>query len=131
MITAEQIMTPDVVTIPPTATIGDAIELLVSRRISGLPVTDETGKLVGIVTEFALLAMAYDKQVQCDPVSRHMTRQVITVDAKDSVSRATDLFILHRVRRLPVVREGRLIGLLSRYDVLNALLNERAPVCTC
>lgn len=130
MFTAEQIMTPDVVTISPSASIQDAIGLLVNRRISGLPVVNDNGQLVGIITEFALLAMAYDSQVQNDPVERHMTRDVITVEASDQLSQITDQFILHRVRRLPVVRNSRLVGLLSRYDVLNALINERAPVCT-
>ncbi|TWT66294.1 Inosine-5'-monophosphate dehydrogenase [Posidoniimonas polymericola] len=130
MLTTAQIMTTDVVTISSTATIQDAIELLVRRRISGLPVIGPTGQLVGIITEFALLAMAYDQDLQDDPIERHMTRDVITVDSSDSISRATDLFILHRVRRLPVVEGGRLVGLLSRHDILNALISERAPVCT-
>ena len=123
-------MTTDVVTISPNATIQDAIELLVHRRISGLPVINGAGQLVGIITEFALLAMAYNQDVQNDPVENHMTREVLTVEAGDSISRVTDLFILHRVRRLPVVQGGRLVGLLSRHDILNALLSERAPVCT-
>lgn len=130
MLTAEQIMTPNVVTIPPTTTIQEAIDLLVVRRISGLPITDEAGRLVGIITEFALLAMAYDKNVQSDPVERHMTRDVITVSATDSLSRITDLFILHRVRRLPVVKDGRLVGLVSRQDVLAALSSQQAPICS-
>lgn len=130
MLTAAQIMTSDVVTIAPNATIQDAIELLVHRRISGLPVVDPTGRLVGIITEFALLAMAYNQDVQNDPVEHHMTRDVLTVDASDAISHVTDVFILHRVRRLPVVQGGRLVGLLSRHDVLSALLSEQAPVCT-
>lgn len=130
MLTAEQIMTTEVVTIGSNATIADAIQLLVSRRISGIPVVDRDSKLVGIITEFALLAMAYDHQVQNDPVAKHMTREVITVNATDSVNRVTDLFIVHRVRRLPVVRNGQLVGLLARHDVLNALYQSRPPVCT-
>jgi len=130
MLTAEQIMTPGVVTIPPSTTIQEAIDLLVLRRISGLPVIDASGRLIGIITEFALLAMAYDKNVQSDPVERHMTRDVITVAATDSISKITDLFILHRVRRLPVVREGRLLGLVSRQDVLAALSSQQAPICS-
>lgn len=130
MLTTAQIMTTDVVTISSSATVQQAIERLVQRRISGLPVVNDAGQLVGIITEFALLAMAYDHDVQDDPIERHMTRDVITVDSSDSLSRATDLFILHRVRRLPVVEGGRLVGLLSRHDILSALLSERAPVCT-
>lgn len=129
MLTAEQIMTTGVVTISEDSTIQDAINLLVERRISGLPVVDRNGMLAGIITEYALLAMAYDKDVQREPISKHMTREVITVDAHATVNQIADLFVLHRVRRLPVVSDGRLVGLLARHDVLRALLGSQAPHC--
>ena len=52
-----------------------------------------------MITEFAMLAMVYDATVQCQTVSKHMTREVITVDVDDPVSRVADLCIVHRVRR--------------------------------
>ncbi|MEM9187404.1 MAG: CBS domain-containing protein [Planctomycetota bacterium] len=129
MMTAEQIMTSGIVTISPKATLHDAIELVLDRRVSGLPVVDEDQALVGIITEFALLALAYDEGLQHQTVQQHMTREVITVGAGDTVNRLADLFILHRVRRLPVIRGGRLVGLVSRRDVLKAL-GQAAPVCS-
>ena len=92
-----------------------------TREISGLPVTDEDGHLVGIITEFALLAMVYDQQVKNHTVEQHMTRELITVEADDPISRVADLCIVHRVRRLPVMKNGRLVGLIARRDVLKAL----------
>lgn len=130
MLTAEQIMTPSVVTVGPEATIHDAIELLLAKRISGLPVVDRNGALVGILTEYALLAMAYDKEVTHQTVAQHMTQEVISVDAKTPVNRLADQFIVNRVRRLPVVDQGRLVGLISRIDVLRALYDAGAPVCS-
>lgn len=127
--TAEHYMTPGVVTIRPEATISEAIELLLNRRISGLPVVDEQGRMIGMITEFALMAMAYDQNIQHQTVAQHMTRDVITVDASDTISRIADLCILHRVRRLPVLDGGRLVGLVSRRDVLQALHTEQAMVC--
>jgi len=121
MLTAAAMMTEDLATISPEASIQEATELLLEKQISGLPVVDDDGRLVGVITEFALLAMVYDQSVQHHPVSRHMTREVITVDADDPVNRIADLCIVHRVRRLPVMKGGRLVGLIARRDVLKTI----------
>jgi len=126
MLTAGSIMTTDLVTVRPDSSIEEAIESLLSQRISGLPVIDDDGRLVGVITEFALLAVTYDKRVKNHTVSQHMTREVITVDVNDPVSRIADLCIVHRVRRVPVMQDGRLIGVIARRDVLRALVEEPA-----
>lgn len=128
MLTAAEIMTDRVVTIGPDATIRDAIELLIARGISGLPVVDRDGQLVGILTEFALLALAYDSDIADQSVAEHMTRDVLTVETTSPVNKVADLCIVHRVRRLPVVEKGRLAGLVSRRDVIEALYHASAPV---
>lgn len=128
MLTAAEIMTDRVVTIGPDATIRDAIELLIARGISGLPVVDHDGQLVGILTEFALLALAYDSDIADQSVAEHMTRDVLTVETTSPVNKVADLCIVHRVRRLPVVEKGRLAGLVSRRDVIEALYHASAPV---
>jgi CBS domain-containing protein len=129
MLTAGAIMTDNLVTIRPEASIEDAIELLLTQEISGLPVTDDDGHLVGIVTEFALLAMVYDHQVKNHTVAQHMTRELISVNVDDPISRVADLCIVHRVRRLPVMKDDRLAGLIARRDVLRAL-HECPTACT-
>jgi CBS domain-containing protein len=127
MLTAGAIMTTDLVTVRPDVSIEEAIEILLSQSISGLPVTDDDGRLVGVITEFALLAVTYDKRVKNHTVSQHMTREVITVDINDPISRIADLCIVHRVRRVPVMQDGRLIGVIARRDVLRALVE--SPAC--
>lgn len=129
MLTAEAIMTRNLITISPEILIKDAIELVISKRISGLPVVDRQGRMVGVITEFAMLAMVYDHEVRNQPVSQHMTRDVITVKADDPISRIADLCIVHRVRRLPVLQDGRLVGLIARRDVLKALYEDSAKAC--
>ncbi|MBX3426910.1 MAG: CBS domain-containing protein [Pirellulales bacterium] len=121
MLAVRQIMTDRVVTITPQDSVRDAIELLLARRISGLPIVDDAGRLVGVLTEFALLAIAYDQRMLDDTVAQHMTTDVLTVEADDPVSKAADLFIVHRVRRAPVLQRGRLVGLVARRDVLESL----------
>lgn len=121
MLVARDIMTDQIVSIRPTASVEEAIEQLLLQRISGLPVVDEQGRLVGIVTEFALLAIAYDPSIVRDPVSQHMTTDLLTVDVDDPIRKVADLCIVHRVRRIPVLENGRLVGLIARRDVLKAV----------
>jgi CBS domain-containing protein len=121
MLTARDIMTENVVTILPSCSVGSAIEQLIHEQISGLPVVDEHEQLVGIVTEFALLATAYDESIANESVDKHMTTDVLTVDVDDAVRKVADLFIVHRVRRVPVLEKGRIAGLISRRDVLKAV----------
>jgi CBS domain-containing protein len=130
MLTAGAIMTPELVTLGPDASIEEAIETLLAKEISGLPVVDETGRLVGVITEFALLAVAYDQRVKDHTVAQHMTRDVISVDVNDPLSRVADVCIVHRVRRVPVMQNGRLVGLIARRDVLRALAGKDAALCT-
>ena len=130
MLTARAIMTNDVITIDPKSSIQEAIELLLKQRVSGLPVTDADGRLIGIVTEFALLAIAYDNRVREDSIAQHMTTEVLTVDASAPINKVVDLCLMHRVRRVPVLENGRLVGLISRRDVLKAMYEAQAPICT-
>lgn len=125
MLTARDIMTEGVITTRPTTKIQEAIETLLSERISGLPVLDDRGRLVGIVTEFALLAVAYDDRVLSDTVAQHMTTDLLTVDADDPVRKVADLCVVHRVRRVPVLDHGKLVGLIARSDVLRAVYDSR------
>src|SRR4051812_29820105 len=76
MLTAGAIMTTDIVTTRANVSIEAAIDALLSEEISGLPVTDDDGRLVGVITEFALLAVAYDRRVKNHTVSQHMTRDI-------------------------------------------------------
>ena len=126
MLTAGAIMTPNLVTVRPDASIEEAIELLLKAQISGLPVIDDDDHLVGVITEFALLAVAYDRRVKNHTVSQHMTRELITVEVDDPISRVADLCIVHRVRRVPVMDHGRLVGVIARRDVLRALVESPA-----
>lgn len=130
MLTAREIMTDGTVTIHPEASVKDAIELLLEKRISGLPVIDEKGRLVGVITEYALLAIIYDREVEEQTVATHMTTDVLTVNIDEPINKVADLCIIHRVRRVPVMAKGRLVGLISRRDVLKAMHESQQPVCT-
>ncbi|MCG8450760.1 MAG: CBS domain-containing protein [Pirellulales bacterium] len=130
MLTARAIMTEEVLTIKSESSIQEAIELLLKENISGLPVTDQEGQLIGIVTEFALLAIVYDDKVRQDTIAQHMTTDVLTADADDPLNKVADHFLVHRVHRVPVLENGRIVGSIARRDVLKALYEAQAPICS-
>jgi len=128
MLTARDIMTESLVTIRPTASIREAVEILLAEKISGLPVVDGNDQLVGIITEFALMAIAYDSVVLDEPVSQHMTTELLTINADDPIRKVADLCVVHRVRRVPVIDNGVLVGLIARRDVLKAIYETKQPI---
>ena len=129
MLTARDVMRTNVLTIRPENTLAEAIQVLLDNRISGLPVTDESGHLLGIISEFALLAITYDPDSSAQPVQDHMTKHVISVTSDTPLTQIADTFILHRIRRLPVTEQGKLVGMLSRRELLRATIELGEPIC--
>jgi len=115
---AQDIMTKDLVTLGPNTTAQDAIEVRLKNKISGAPVVDSDGKLVGIVSEYQLLAVIYDEEFKNQPINELMTNEVLTVEEDTLLTEIANLFIVHRIRRLPVLRDGELVGQISRRDII-------------
>lgn len=119
-----EIMTPEVLTVPPTMPVRELSALLRERRITGAPVVDEAGRVVGVVSEFDLLsrpgATAGDL----------MSRTVISVGPEADLDEVRRLFVDARIRRVPVLAAGRLVGIVSRGDLLApaALAQVRGPL---
>jgi CBS domain-containing protein len=109
------IMVNDVVTIGPGATTRQLAELLTFHRISGVPVVDGDGRLIGVVTEGDVIARGGST------VGQLMSRDVISLPEDASIGQAAALMAERRVHRLPVMREGRVIGLVSRADIVRWL----------
>jgi CBS domain-containing protein len=128
MILARDVMTKDLITIPVDMTVEEAIQALLMHGISGAPVVDESGKLVGIVSEFQLLEVVYDAKAKRKPVSDYMTTEVISVSLDSPLTEVANRLIAHRIRRLPVLDNGKLVGLISRPDLLRYVVDAAAPV---
>jgi len=111
-------MNRDVVAICPNATVEDAIHLLLEHDISGAPVIGESGRLCGIITQFQLMEVLYDPNVKNAKIQEYMTRDVFTIEEDALLGTAANLFIVHRIRRIPVVRDGAVVGIISRRDLL-------------
>lgn len=108
-----------IITVSPNEQVRRAIRLLVENRIGALLVVDETGKLVGILSERDIMrTAAADEQLFHRPVDDIMTRDVIVGMPQDDVIAVAHTMLEKRFRHLPIVDEGRLIGIISIGDVL-------------
>ena len=102
----------------------DAVHTLVEHRIAGAPVVDDAGNLVGMLSELDCLKVALQAGYHGQyggPVSDYMTHDVETVNAEMSIVDLAQKFLDTRFRRFPVTDNNRLIGQISRRDVLRAL----------
>lgn len=144
------IMQTEVVTIKPNAEIKEIARALYENSISGIPVVDSSSKLVGIISEGDLLhketsprvpdvvgvlgALIYYrgvKQYDSDfkklialQASEIMTKDVITIAKDAKIEDAASLMINRNVKRLPVVEDGKLIGIISRIDIIKTLMED-------
>jgi len=117
-------MTASLVTFSPDMEILRAIALLVEKRISGAPVVDEHGNLVGVLSEQDCMRVALNAGYHEEyggRVSEFMSTEVETVDAETSILELAEKFVNARYRRYPVLEDNRLVGQISRRDVLRAL----------
>lgn len=141
---ADEVMTRDPKTIAPGASVAEAVHTMLEARVSGLPVVDGGGRLVGVITEGDLLSRAElgtekkrakwleflfgpgrsaEDFVHANGrrVDEVMTRSPITVSPAAGLDEVVETMIDKRVKRLPVIEGGRLVGVVSRADVLRAL----------
>lgn len=115
---ARDIMTRTVYTIRPAATAQEVAQLLADHRISGVPVVDERDNIIGIVTEADIISKVTREGLT---VADLMSREVIAVDEEISASEIAALLTERRIKRVPVVREGKLTGIVSRGDIVRAV----------
>jgi len=117
-------MSANLVILSPSMSILEAARRLVERRISGAPVLDQQGNLVGLLSEKDCMRIAlhagYHSEV-AGTVAEYMHKEVTTVDADRSIVDVAMMFIEDGYRRYPVMKDGRLVGQISRRDVLKAL----------
>ena len=104
----------------------DAVEFLLNKHVTGAPVLDDQGKLVGMFTEKDCLKWF----TSAEPGAKHcvadfMTTEVETIPSDMDVFYAAGHFLGHNFRRFPVVDDGKLVGAITRYDILRAVLATR------
>lgn len=145
---AYQIMTTDVSAVHVDTTVDEMVRILTTRRISSVPVVDDDQRVLGLVSEDDLflkdkgipfsavkaptLFRKWANPQQVDEVyaaaRRHtaadvMTTDVTCVEADDDVGKVTLLMVQQNLHRVPVVRSGKLVGIISRIDLIRMLAN--------
>jgi len=144
----KDIMTRELITVSPETEIAHATKLLLENRINGVPVTDEKGKLVGILCQSDLIAQQkklpipsfftilnglipmtsmkqIEKQVQkitAATVAQAMTKNPVTVQPDTSVEEVAALMVDKNFHTIPVMDEGKLVGILGKEDLLRTLI---------
>lgn len=117
-------MARDLTTFQPDDDIHSAVRVLLDTHFSGAPVVDANGNLAGMLSKKDCLQVVYNTSYHQDwggQVQDYMTRGVSTLDSGTDIMRAADQFTQSMYRRFPVMERGRMIGQISRCDILRAL----------
>jgi CBS domain-containing protein len=140
MQSVEQVMTAKVVTVSPETPIAEVARILVEREISGLPVVDAGGRVVGVVSEGDLLVReaghwsderrrARGGKVDARTAGEAMTSPALTIEPFRAIRAVAEIMIENHVNRLPVVdADGRLLGIVSRADLVRAFVQTDAEL---
>ena len=123
--TASDYMTTNVITFNADQEITDVTETIIKRKISGAPVVNNEGEIIGIITEKDCLRVIYDEKYHNlfpnqGKVTNYMSKKVVTVDYNIKINELASLFMKSNFRRYPVLKNGKMVGVISRRDVLKA-----------
>jgi len=125
MFSAKTIMTPNVISVKRDTLVYDAIRTLVKYNVTGLPVVNDDMSIAGIITEKDVLRLLYDVDENADKVEDFMTKGVVSFNVDDSLIDITECFIKNSFRRVPITSGGKLVGIISRKDIIAYILKLR------
>jgi CBS domain-containing protein len=116
----------DVLTLEPNATLADAMDILAKRRIGALVITGADRRIVGIISERDIVRAIAEHGTGTlqSPVSEMMTRKVVTCGQNETIAEIMGRMTAGKFRHVPVVEQGRLIGIVSIGDIVKARLEE-------
>ena len=129
---AREIMTTKLITFTPDTDVFKAVDVLTKHKISGAPVVDEEGNLVGTFSEKSVMKVlvhaGYD-QIPAATIDRIMHKDPLTIDENTQLISIAQIFLTTECRRLPVLKDGKLVGQISRRDVVAKALEmvKKAP----
>jgi CBS domain-containing protein len=112
---AKDIMTRDIITVGPTMTVKSLAMTLIKNQISGAPVAGKDGKIIGVVSEADIVAK------KGKDVKAIMSKKVISVSEDTAVEEIAQLMTTHSIKRLPVMNGAKIVGIVSRADIVSAI----------
>jgi CBS domain-containing protein len=148
---ARDVMSSSVITVQPSTSVKEVAKIFLAQRISAVPVVDDHGKLVGIVSEgdllhraeagtqrhrsWWLLALTNEKALAAEYVKAHarkvsdvMTQEVITATPETDLHEIATLLENHSIKRVPIVKNGQIVGVVSRANLIQAVASDRKPL---
>lgn len=127
MLKAKDVMSDGVLSVSADATVLEAAKLLINCRVSAMPVVDEDGTLAGIVSEADVIGDTQDyvgaNGAEPRRVAEVMTRDVVTAPEEASLDQLAGLMKTRNIKRIPILKDGAVVGIVSRVDVLRGLIS--------
>jgi len=129
MLSIHSIMTTDVITVKAATPIYEALNLLEKHKVSGMPVVNDDNHVVGILSEKDVLKILIDKKLDVkSTVSDYMSRDVVCFTEQDKAIDICKFFIRSNKRRVPIVKEKKLVGVVSRGDIIPLILEAKKQI---
>jgi CBS domain-containing protein len=122
MYETKAIMSRDVVSVHPDTPITKVLELLVENDITGVPVVESDGQLVGIVTEKDMIGVLFGQETPSGTARDYMTEDVLSFDENDDIIAVCECLTANHLRRVPILADGRLVGIISRRDLIKYII---------
>ena len=129
MLPLKSIMTIEVITVKADTPIYEALYLLTRNKISGIPVVDEDEKVIGVLSEKDVLTILFDKNLEVrSTVEDYMSRDIICFTEDDSAIDVCKFFIRSNIRRVPITKDNKLVGIVSRADIIPLILEAKNKI---
>jgi len=126
IVSAKDVMNREIITITPDATVEEAMNILIDMKISGLPVVDPDGNMVGILSERDIINFSEGGNIKKTRVRDVMTDKVLSFSPETEISKIVKAISENKFRRVPIVENGKPVGIISRRDILHILTSKKS-----
>ena len=123
---AKDVMKSGLLTVGKSTPVYEAMEILATKNVTGLPVVDDYMNLLGVVSEKDILKLLYDPNAQPGLVQDYMTKDVVGFDQNTSLFEICRCLVSNNFRRVPILDKGKLVGIISRTDIMAYIMKNRS-----